>query len=112
MKVEEMTDWVAGEVKTVPDTVWQLNDNFAILAIEGVLNMLNSEGCQELSHLHGLAASSNASILQDVPGDVQKLVGRIELRWWKVHGLPEALRWLEVANITTVSDTNNWKLST
>jgi hypothetical protein len=55
-KVEEIIDWVAGEVRTVPDTVWQLNDNFAVLAIEGVLNMLSSEGCQELSRLHELAA--------------------------------------------------------
>jgi hypothetical protein len=34
------------------NTVWQLNDNFVILAIEGVLNMLNDEGCQELGRLH------------------------------------------------------------
>jgi hypothetical protein len=33
------------------NTVWQLNDNFVILAIEGVLNMLNDEGCQELGRL-------------------------------------------------------------
>jgi hypothetical protein len=32
----------------VPSTVWQLNDNFIILSVEGVLNMLNGEGCQEL----------------------------------------------------------------
>jgi uncharacterized coiled-coil protein SlyX len=38
-KVEEMTDWVVGEVKAVPDTVWRLNDNFTILGIEGVLSM-------------------------------------------------------------------------
>jgi hypothetical protein len=44
-KIEEMIDWVAREVKTVSDTVWQLNENFAILGIEGVLNMLNGEGC-------------------------------------------------------------------
>jgi hypothetical protein len=62
-KVEELIDWVAGEVKNVSDTVWQLNDNFAISAIEGVLNMLNDEGCQELGHLHGLAASCDASIV-------------------------------------------------
>jgi hypothetical protein len=49
VKVEEMIDWVVGEVKVVPDTIWQLNDNFAILGIEGVLNMLNGEGCQELN---------------------------------------------------------------
>jgi hypothetical protein len=44
-KVEEIIDWVVGEVKVVPDTVWRLNDNFTILGIEGVLNMLNGEGC-------------------------------------------------------------------
>jgi hypothetical protein len=44
-KIEEMIDWVAREVKTVSDTVWQLNENFVILGIEGVLNMLNGEGC-------------------------------------------------------------------
>jgi hypothetical protein len=64
--VEEMIDWIAGEVKTMSDTIWQLNDNFIILAIEGVLNMLNSEGCQELGRLHKLTASRDASILQDV----------------------------------------------
>jgi hypothetical protein len=46
VKIEEMVNWVAGEVKTVLDTVWQLNDNFTILSIEGILNMLNDEGCQ------------------------------------------------------------------
>jgi hypothetical protein len=45
MKVEKTIEWVAGEVKTVPDTVWQLNDNFTVLAVEGVLNMLNNKGC-------------------------------------------------------------------
>jgi hypothetical protein len=29
----------------VPDTVWWLNDNFTVLGIEGILNMLNGEGC-------------------------------------------------------------------
>jgi hypothetical protein len=42
---------VVEEVKTEPDTIWQLNDNFTVLAIEGVLNMLNNEGCQELGRL-------------------------------------------------------------
>jgi hypothetical protein len=49
---EEMIDWVVEEVRAVPDNVWQLNDNFAVLGIEGLLNMLNGEGCQELSRLH------------------------------------------------------------
>jgi hypothetical protein len=32
--------------------------------------MLNGEGCQELGHLRGLAASSDATALQDVLEDV------------------------------------------
>jgi hypothetical protein len=38
--VEEMIDWVVGEVKAVPDIVWWLSDNFTVLGIEGVLNIL------------------------------------------------------------------------
>jgi hypothetical protein len=82
------------------------------LAIEGILNMLNNEGCQELSRHYGLTTSSDASTVQDVPDDMRKLVGRIMRRWWKTHGLPEALRRLEVANVETVSDVNGWGLAT
>jgi hypothetical protein len=70
MKIEEMLDWVAGEVTTVPDTVWQLNNNFTVLAVKGVLSMLNSKGYQELGRLGELATSSDASVLQHVPNDV------------------------------------------
>jgi hypothetical protein len=59
----------------VLDTVWQLNDNFVVLAIKGVLNMLNNEGCQELGRLHELAASSDTAALKNVPKKVRKLAG-------------------------------------
>jgi hypothetical protein len=81
-------------VKIVPDTVWQLNDNFTILAIEGILSMLNHEGCQELGRLRGLAASSDTTMLEDVREEVQKLAERVVQKWWKTHGSPEALRQL------------------
>jgi hypothetical protein len=68
---------VGGEVRTMPDFMWQLNNNFIVLAIEGVLNMLNGTGCQELSHLRGLVASSDASIVQNIPTDVRRLVGSL-----------------------------------
>jgi hypothetical protein len=74
-KVEEMIDWVIEEVKAVPDIVWRLNDNFAILGIEGVLNMLNGEGCQELGRLHDLASSHDVAVLEDVLEDVHKMKG-------------------------------------
>jgi hypothetical protein len=53
-KVKDLIDWVGGEVKTVPGTMWKLNDIFVILAIKG---------CQELSHHRGLAASQDASVV-------------------------------------------------
>jgi hypothetical protein len=105
-KIEEMIDWVAKEVKTVPDNIWQLNDNFAVLRIEGILNMLNGKGCRELGGLHDLVTSRDAVVLQDVPKDVWKLVGWIVRRWWKLHGLPEALHRLEVARTVMVSVTD------
>jgi hypothetical protein len=74
-KLEEMIDWVVGEEKAMLDTVWWLNNNFTILGIEGVLNMLNGEGCQELNQLRNLAASRDAAILEGIPMDVHKLVG-------------------------------------
>jgi hypothetical protein len=69
--------------------------------------MPSNEGCQELGHLRELAASHDASVLQDVPDDVRKLAGRIVQRWWKPHGLPEALHRLETAIAVTVSGVDN-----
>jgi hypothetical protein len=102
-----MIFWVVGEVKAVPDTVWRLNDNFTILGIEGVLNMLNGKGCQGLNRLHNLAASCDTDVLEDVPEDVHRLEGRIMQRWWKPHGLPKALHQLEATRPVIVSNSNN-----
>jgi hypothetical protein len=107
VKIGEMIDWVAGEVKVVSNTIWRLNENFVVLGIKGVLRMLHGEACQELSRLHDLAASRDAAILEDVPKDVRKLAGWIVRRWWKPHGLPKALHWLEAAHAVTVSDYDN-----
>jgi hypothetical protein len=76
------------------------------LGIEGVLNMLKGKGCQELSQLRDLAASHDATVLEDVPVDVHMLAGWIVRRWWKPHGMPEALCWLDAACAATVSDSN------
>jgi hypothetical protein len=78
--VEKMIDWVGEEIKVVSDTVWRLNDNFTILAIESVLNMLHGEGCQELSRLRDLATSRDVVVLENVPEDMRKLAGWIVQR--------------------------------
>jgi hypothetical protein len=102
--VEELIDWVAEEVKVVSGTMWQLNNNFVIIAIEGVLSMLCRTGCQELPKLRELAASSDVSVVEDVLVEMQKLVGRLIHRRWKVHGPPETLHRLEAGNTESVSN--------
>jgi hypothetical protein len=69
--------------------------------------MLNDEGCQELGRLRDLATSHDVVVLQDVPEDVRKLAGWIVRKWWKPHGLLDALRRLEATHTTMVSDANN-----
>jgi hypothetical protein len=86
--------------------MWQLNDNFIMLAIEGVLSMLHGTDCQQLPKLRELAVPSNVSVIEDVPVEVRKLVGHLVQRWWNGHGLPEALYWLEADNAESVSNTN------
>jgi hypothetical protein len=103
-KVEDWIDWVGEEVRVVLGTVWQLNDNFVFLAIEGVPNMLHDAGCQELSQLRELAVSGNVSIVKNVPTDVRKLAGCLVRKWCKNHGLPESLRRLEATNTNIVSN--------
>jgi hypothetical protein len=68
--------------------------------------MLNGEGCQELNRLHDHAASHNVVVLEDVLEDVHKLAGMIMRRWWKPHGLPEALRRLEATRAVIVSNSD------
>jgi 2-polyprenyl-3-methyl-5-hydroxy-6-metoxy-1,4-benzoquinol methylase len=47
--------------------------------------------------IHDLAVSCDVVVLQNVPKDVHRLAGRIVQRWWKPHGLPEALHRLEAS---------------
>jgi hypothetical protein len=107
VRVDKMFDWVVGEVKAVPDTVWWLNENFVVLGIKCVLSMLNGKGCQEMGRLRDLDGSHDATVVENVPKGVHKLAEQIVQRWWKPHGLPEALHRLEAAHAMTVSDSND-----
>jgi hypothetical protein len=78
---EDFFSWFEDEVKSLSGVFRQLNDNFVVLAIEGVLNMLRSSGCRDLSALYQLVNSSDASVVEDVPAEVQKLADRLVSRW-------------------------------
>jgi hypothetical protein len=107
VKVDEMIDSIVEEVKAMLDTVWWLNNNFVVLGIEGILNMLHDEGYQELNRLRDLATSCDAAVLKDVPEDMHRLAWQIMWRRWEPHGLPEALHRLEAAHTATVSYSDN-----
>jgi 2-polyprenyl-3-methyl-5-hydroxy-6-metoxy-1,4-benzoquinol methylase len=57
-----------------------------------------------LGWLCDMAVSHDVAVLEDVPKDVHKLAGRIVQKWWKPHGMREALHRLEEARAKTVSD--------
>jgi hypothetical protein len=68
--------------------------------------MLHSSGCQELSVMCDLVASSDTSIIDNVPMKVQKIVGCLVRQWWKNHDLPKALLLLKGGNMEMVSHAN------
>jgi hypothetical protein len=66
--IDDYISWFGEEVKAMLGVVWQLNDNFVVLDIKGVLNMLHSSSCHELSGcaiwLHQLMLPSSTMFLQ------------------------------------------------
>jgi hypothetical protein len=89
----------------VPDTVWRLNDNFVILGMEGVLNMLNDEGCRELTWLLPMMPSSWRMFLMMCIGWQGKLCksgGNHMVCLRLFTGLRQPAR-------ATVSDCGNWQ---
>jgi hypothetical protein len=85
--IGDVVTWFEGEVKSLPGTFVQANKNFVAFAIAGVLRMLQESGCDHLPRLNPLVSSSHASLLDDIPTKVEKLVGRLMCRWWSEHGL-------------------------
>jgi hypothetical protein len=79
-------------VKSLSATFARANKNFACFPIVGILSMLQESGCEHLARLQPLAGSSDASLLDDNPIEVQKIIGWLVQKWWSEHGLPEASR--------------------
>jgi hypothetical protein len=59
------------------------------LALVGVPRMLHDFGCEHLPMLNSLAISSEASVLEEIPAEVQKINGQLVRKWCTHHGLPE-----------------------
>jgi hypothetical protein len=73
--------------------------NITFFSMAGVLGMLVDSGCEHLPELRPLAATSDASLLRDIPEEIPRIVGRLVRRWWTNHGLPECLRRLKAQKL-------------
>jgi hypothetical protein len=71
-------------------TFVKANRNFACYVIIGILRMLYDFSCKHVSELQSLMSLCDASLLDDLPPELSKLMGCLIRRWWVEHGLPEA----------------------
>jgi hypothetical protein len=53
--------------------------------------MLYDSSCDHVPELQMLMSSCNASLLDDLPPELMKLMGCLVRKWWAEHGLPEAV---------------------
>jgi glutamate synthase domain-containing protein 2 len=67
---EEIFEWFEEVVKSLPEVFSESNQNFVAIVQEGVVNMLHGMGCEHLSTLHSVAASSGTLVLESVPTEV------------------------------------------
>jgi hypothetical protein len=82
--------WFEEELKSIPEVFTQLNKNFVALACVGMLRMFHDTGYEHLLMLSSLVSLNDASLLEEIPMEVQKIVRRLVHKWWIDHGLLEA----------------------
>jgi hypothetical protein len=81
--------WFDKEIKALPDAIEKTNKNFLVYYLIGVLKMLQGHAqCRHVDGLDAIMSSCDASILDEIPNDIVKLIACIVKRWWTSHGLP------------------------
>jgi hypothetical protein len=55
--------------------------------------MLHDFGCEHLPMLNSLDISSEASVLEEIPAEVQKINGQLVCKWCTHHGLLLETSW-------------------
>jgi hypothetical protein len=82
-------EWFDNEIKALPATIVKANKKIVCYAIIGVLRMLYDNGCDHIEGLQTIMGLCDASILQDLPEELTKLMGRLVKKWWTEHGLSD-----------------------
>jgi hypothetical protein len=88
-------DWFKGEIQALPGTFTEANKNITCFVEAGILKMLEEDGCGYVPELRILAASSDASMLRDIPEDIAR---RLVRRWWTHHSLLYCMHHLKEDN--------------
>jgi uncharacterized membrane protein len=96
--VRGILDWFNGEVQALLGTFTEANKNIICYAVAGILKILAGVGCEHLPELRKLVASSDASLLHEIPTDIGKIAEKLMQRWWTNHGLPYCMQHLEEYN--------------
>jgi hypothetical protein len=96
--VSTLLDWFWMEVRALPTTFAECNENITCFVLVGVLKMLAGVECEHLLELKKSALSCDASILHDVPDDIGRIAKKLLRNWWTDHGLPYCMYKIEEEN--------------
>jgi hypothetical protein len=65
------------------------NKNFLVYCLVGVLKMFPEHArCSHLDSLESIMAACDASMFDEVPANITRLLAHIVKRWWSSYGLP------------------------
>jgi hypothetical protein len=85
--IYDMLEWFRMEVQALPTSFIESNENITCFVVAGVLKMLAGVECGHLPELKKFALSCDASLLHDVPDDLDKIAGKLVRNWWNKHAL-------------------------
>jgi hypothetical protein len=86
------------EVRVLPTTFAECNEDITCFALVGVFKMLAGVECEHLSVLKKLALSYDASIMHDVSDDIGRIAKKLVKNWWSNLGLPYCMQKIEEEN--------------
>jgi hypothetical protein len=103
--ISEITVWFTEEIQALPNAIAKANKNFLVYCLVGILKMLQEHA--QCSHMDGLEtnmAVCDASIIDEVPDDIEKLSARI-VKWWSSYVLPYVIEVVHIESEVRLFDT-------
>jgi hypothetical protein len=86
--ISDLLEWFLVEVAVMPTALTECNENTTCYALIGIFKILVGERCEHLSELRKLALSCDASLLEDFPKNLSRIVNRLVKNWWTKHNMP------------------------